>query len=56
MRYLATLIATLAILPGLAAPAAAQTEVRGVLFAVVRAEDGEGVPEPVVLLVPDAAG
>lgn len=32
--------------------AAAQMEVRGVVFAVVQAEDGEGVLEPVTLLVP----
>jgi hypothetical protein len=53
MRYPAVLIAVLSLLPSLAAPAATQMEVRGVVFAVVRAEDGEGVLEPVTLLVPD---
>jgi hypothetical protein len=48
IRHLAVLALTLAT----SVPAAAQVNARGVVFAVVQSEDGEGVLEPVTVLVP----
>lgn len=54
MRIAPRLLAALALAAGfLPEPAAAQMPVRGVLFAVSRGENGEGVLEPVTILVPD---
>ncbi|HYW10413.1 MAG TPA: hypothetical protein VE871_00610 [Longimicrobium sp.] len=46
-------LAALALALGASIPAAAQEDARGVLFAVVQAEDREGVLEPVAMLVRD---
>jgi len=47
------LLAALALALGASTSAAAQEDARGMLFAVVQAEDGEGVLEPVAMLVRD---
>jgi hypothetical protein len=46
-------LAAVALALGAGIPAGAQEDARGVLFAVVQAEDGEGVLEPVAMLVRD---
>jgi hypothetical protein len=53
MRISALVLAALSLSTSLTRPAVAQENVRGVVFAVVRAEDGGGVLEPVTLLVRD---